>query len=143
LEHDPGVVGKRYQLTTRGTATTLERALAIPGVAAAALRFSSDVADSYDLGQTFQLIAYCGNRLRFEAPVLQSGRRAVHPGEVEVGQGLATALGLRPGSTLAVQFGDGDEARFRVVGVVEAFDNDGRVAYVQPGRSVCDFTGGV
>jgi ABC-type lipoprotein release transport system permease subunit len=142
LEHDPGIVGKRYQLATRGSRSALEHARSLPGVAAAALRFSSDVADSYDLGQTFQLVAYCGDRLRFEAPALESGRRAVRPGEAEVGQGLATALGLRPGSTLAVQFGDGDEARFRVAGVVDALDNDGRMAYVQPGREICHFTGG-
>jgi ABC-type lipoprotein release transport system permease subunit len=142
LEHDPGIVGKRYQLTTRGSRSALQHARSLPGVAAAALRFSSDVADSYDLGQTFQLVAYCGDRLRFEAPALEEGRRAIRAGEAEVGQGLATALGLRPGSTLAAQFRDGDEARFRVVGVVDALDNDGRMAYVQPGRQICDFTGG-
>jgi putative ABC transport system permease protein len=142
LENDPGAVGKRYELTAPGSVGSVARAEAVPGVAAAARRFSFEAADAFDLGQTFQLITYCGDRLRFEAPALQSGRRAVHPGEVEVGMGLATALGLRPGSTLGVQFGDGDEVRFRVVGVVEALENDGRVAYVQPGLQVCQFHGG-
>src|SRR5205085_10397875 len=97
LEHDPGAVGKHYQLTARGSAPALGRIRALPGVGAAAQRFSSDVADSYQLGETFQLIAYCGDRRRFEDPPLQSGRRATRPGQAEVGAGLATALGLRPG----------------------------------------------
>ncbi len=143
LEHDPGVVGKRYQLTTRGSASAVARARTLPGVAAAARRFRFDAADAFDLGQAFQIIAYCGDRLRFEAPALSSGRRAVRPGEAEVGRGLATALGLRPGAALAAAFPDGDEARFGVVGVVDALDNDGRIAYVQPRPRICDFQGGV
>jgi ABC-type lipoprotein release transport system permease subunit len=51
-------------------------------------------------------------------------------------------LGVAPGGTLAVQFGDGEEARFLVTGVVRTLDNDGRVAYVQPGLEVCGFRGG-
>jgi ABC-type lipoprotein release transport system permease subunit len=50
------------------------------------------------------------------------------------GVGLADALGLRPGAMLAVQTAGGDEARFRVVGVVRALEHDGRVAYVRPPR---------
>ncbi len=143
LEHDPGVVGKRYQLTTRGSPGSVQRAEAVPGVVAAARRFRFDVADGYDLGQAFQLVAYCGDRLRFEAPSLSSGRRAAASGEAEVGRGLATALGLRPGSNLVAAFPEGGEIRLRVVGVVDALDNDGRIAYVQPRRSICDFRGGV
>lgn len=142
LEHDPGSVGKRYQLTSPGSRDSVARAEAVPGVAAAARRFSVDAADSFDLGQTFRLVAYCGDRLRFEAPALRAGRRATRPGQIEVGMGLATALGLRPGSTLGAQFGDGDEVRFRVAGVVEALENDGRVAYVQPSVRICRFPGG-
>ncbi len=142
LEHDPGAVGKRYQLTSPGSRDSVARAEAVPGVAAAARRFSFDAADSFDLGQTFRIVAYCGDRLRFEAPALQAGRRATRPGQVEVGMGLATALGLRPGSTLGAQFGDGDEVRFRVTGVVDALENDGRMAYVQPSARVCRFPGG-
>ena len=142
LENDPGALGKRYQLTARGSASTLDAVSAVPGVGAAAQRFSADVADSYQLGESFQLIAYCGDRLRFEAPQLAAGRRATRPGEAEVGQGLASALGLRPGTPLVTQFANGGEARFRVVGVVRAFDNDGRIAYVQPGARICDAGGG-
>jgi hypothetical protein len=143
LERDPGAIGKRYQLTARASAARLPLIRSLPGVAAAAQRFSVTVADSYQLGQTFQLVAYCGDRLRFEAAPLQSGRRAQHPGEAEIGVGLATALGLRPGATMAAQFPDGDEARYSVVGVVNALDNDGRIAYVQPSRRICAFHGGV
>ena len=142
LENDPGVLGKRYQLTARGSASTLDAVSAVPGVGAAAQRFSADVADSYQLGESFQLIAYCGDRLRFEAPQLAAGRRATRPGEAEVGQGLASALGLQPGTPLVTQFANGGEARFRVVGIVRAFDNDGRIAYVQPGARICDAGGG-
>jgi putative ABC transport system permease protein len=142
LENDPGAIGKHYQLTTHSSAAALHRIDRLPGVAAAGQRFSSPVADAYLLGQSFDLVAYCGNRLRFENPPLSAGRRATRPGEAEVGQGLSDPLGLDPGSTLAVQFGDGDEARFRVVGVVRTLENDGRVAFVQPGREVCGFRGG-
>jgi len=142
LEHDPGAVGKRYQLTAHGSAPGLPRIRRLPGVGGAAQRFTIDVADSYQLGEEFQLIAYCGDRLRFEDPPLEAGRRAVRSGEAEVGQGLATALGLRPGARLAVQFPDGDEAVFRVVGVVNALENDGRAAYIQPGAPLCTFHGG-
>jgi len=50
--------------------------------------------------------------------------------------GLAQALNLRPGATLAAQLPSGDEARFRVVGVVRALESEGRIAYVQPSRLV-------
>jgi ABC-type lipoprotein release transport system permease subunit len=53
--------------------------------------------------------------------------------EAEVGVGLAQALGVRMGSTLAVQL-PGGEARFRVVGTVRALDDSGRIAYVRPRR---------
>jgi hypothetical protein len=143
LQHDPGVVGKRYQLTTRGSPSAAARAASLPGVAATARRFRFDAADAFNLGQTFQIVAYCGDRLRFEAPQLHSGRRASAPGEAEVGRGLATALGLHAGSPLVAAFPDGDEIRFRVTGVVDALDNDGRIAYVQSSRSICQFRGGV
>jgi FtsX-like permease family len=142
LEHNPAAVGKRYQLTARGSAPGLAQIRALPGVGDAAQRFTVDVADAYQLGEQFQLVSYCGDRLRFEAPALEAGRRAVRPGEAEVGQGLATALGLRPGARLATQFPDGDQGVFRVVGVVNALENDGRVVYVQPGVPLCRFHGG-
>ena len=142
LENDPATIGKNYQLTSRSSVRELPRIRRLPGVADAAQRFSTPVADSFQLGESFNLVAYCGHRLAFEAPPLSAGRRASRPGEVEVGQGLATALGLVPGSTLAVQFPDGDEARFRVAGIVRTLDNDGRMAYVQSDREICTFRGG-
>ncbi len=142
LENDPTTIGKNYQLTSHSSVRALPRIRRLPGVADAAQRFSTPVVDSFQLGEAFNLVAYCGNRLAFEDPPLSAGRRATRPGEVEVGQGLATALGLVPGSTLAVQFSDGDEARFRVVGIVRTLDNDGRMAYVRPDREFCTFRGG-
>ena len=44
--------------------------------------------------------------------------------------GLADALGLSEGSILAVEFGNGVEARFTVSGIVSSLQSDGRVAYV-------------
>ena len=41
----PGVLGKRYQWTARGSASTLDAVSAVPGVGAAAQRFSADVAN--------------------------------------------------------------------------------------------------
>ena len=107
---------------------------AIPGVAAASERYQAEVADSFRLGEPLRVIAYPGDHTQFEAPPLASGRRVARDGEAEVGVGLADALGLRPGATLAVQTEDGGEVRYRVVGVVRALEHDGRIAYVRPGR---------
>ena len=51
-------------------------------------------------------------------------------GQTEIGEGLAQALGLGPGQTLAIELGTGIELRLRVAGVVSSLDHDGRVAYV-------------
>jgi ABC-type lipoprotein release transport system permease subunit len=134
LEHDPGSVGRRYDLTASLPADRAREVERIPGVAAAAPRYVDDGADSFDLGEPVKLIAFPGDHTRFEAAPLASGRRLSGDGEAEVGQGLADALGLRPGGTLAVQGGTGAEIRFRVVGLARAIDNDGRVAYVRPSR---------
>jgi predicted lysophospholipase L1 biosynthesis ABC-type transport system permease subunit len=142
LENDPSAISKHYQLTTHSSTLALQQIRHLPGVAAAGQRFSSSVADSFQLGESFELVAYCGDRLRFEDPPLAAGNRATLPQQAEVGQGLSDPLGLVPGSTLAVQFGDGDEARFHVTGIVRTLDNDGRVVYVQPGRDICSFRGG-
>src|SRR4029079_16850140 len=75
-----------------------------------------------------------GDPTEFEAPPLAEGRRIQAPNEVEVGVGMADALGLRPGSILAAQIPDGGEARFNVAGIVRALENDGRIAWVQPDR---------
>jgi ABC-type lipoprotein release transport system permease subunit len=139
LRDDPGTVGKRYQLTAQvdGDADLrrlVEDVRAIPGVADAAPRYAADAADSFRLGEPLRLVGYPGDHTRFEAPPLAEGRRLRGPGELEVGLGLADALGLRPGSTLAVQLAGGSEARFRVSGVVRALENDGRIAWVRPDR---------
>ncbi len=143
LREDPGTVGKRYQLTAQVDDDADVGALVsdireIPGVADAAPRYAADAADSYRLGEPLRLVAYPGDHTRFEAPPLAEGRRIRGPGEVEVGLGLADALGLRPGATLATQLPGGGEARFRVAGVVRALENDGRIAWVQPQRLLED-----
>jgi ABC-type lipoprotein release transport system permease subunit len=133
LRDDPATLGKRYQLTTRLPDSETAAVEAIPGVEAAAVRYSTDAVSAFSLGSPLKVIAYSsGDRTRFEAPPLASGRRARGPGEAEVGLGLADALGLRPGSTLAIQPLAQQEVRFRVVGVVRALQDEGRVAYVAP-----------
>jgi ABC-type lipoprotein release transport system permease subunit len=94
-------------------------------------------ADSFALGEPVKLVAFPGDHTRFEDPPLDAGRRLRRNDEAEVGVGLAQALGIGVGSTLAVQLGGRGsigEARFRVVGTVRALDDSGRVAYVRPAR---------
>ena len=134
LRDDPGTVGKRYQLAVALDPARSTEARAIPGVADAGERYSVDAADSFRLGEPLRIVAYPGDHTRFEAPPLAEGRRLRGPDEVEVGLGLADALGLRPGSILAAQLPEGGEARFRVVGVVRALENDGRIAWARPDR---------
>jgi ABC-type lipoprotein release transport system permease subunit len=135
LRDDPATLGKRYQLTTRLPDSATTAVEAIPGVEAAAVRYSTDAVSASSLGSPLKVIAYSsGDRTRFEAPPLASGRRAHGADEAEVGLGLADALGLRPGSTLVIQPLAQQEARFRVVGIVRALQDEGRVAYVAPDR---------
>ncbi len=132
LRDDPGTVGKRYQLTAQIDPSELGAVRAIPGVADAGVRYVVDASDSFRLDRPFRLVAYPGDHTRFESPPLASGRRLRGPHEIEVGLGLADALGLRPGSTLAAQLPNGTEARFRVAGVVRALENNGRIAWTRP-----------
>jgi ABC-type lipoprotein release transport system permease subunit len=134
LRDDPGTVGKRYQLTVQLNGATLDQVRSVPGVADASPRFVTDAADSFRLDKPFRLVAYPGDHTGFEAPPLAAGRRLNGPGEIEVGLGLADALGLRPGSALAAQLPGGEEVRFRVAGVVRALENDGRIAWARPDR---------
>jgi hypothetical protein len=134
LRDDPGTLGKRYQLTARLAADRAPEARAIAGVRDAAPRYEVDAVSATALGSPLRLVAYPGDHTRFEAPVLADGRRLRSAGEAEVGAGLAEAVGLRVGSTLAVQPAAGRELRFRVVGVVRALQDEGRVAYVRPRR---------
>ena len=115
----------------RRAVAALPRLRAIPGVQAAAPRYEVQAADSFALGETIDVIAYPGDHTVFEAPPLVAGRAAARPGR---GRGRAAAwreaLGLSPGSTLAIALSSGRELRLRVAGVVSSLDHDGRVAYV-------------
>jgi ABC-type lipoprotein release transport system permease subunit len=130
LETDPGALGKRYQLTADLPASAAGRVRAIAGVQAAAPRYETEAVDSFSLGETIDIVAYPGDHTTFEAPPLVSGARLRGSREAEVGLGLAQALGLDPGSTLAIELENGRELRLRVAGVVSSLAHDGRVAYV-------------
>ena len=130
LETDPQALGKRYQLTADLPASAVAHVRSIPGVQAVAPRYEEEAVDSYSLGETIDVIAYPGNHTVFEAPPLVSGKRLRGRRQAEVGLGLAQALGLSPGSTLAIQLASGTELRLRVAGVVRSLDHDGRVTYV-------------
>ena len=133
LRDDPGSVGKRYALSASLPPEDVGAVRAIPGVAAASVRYVDRGADSFALGEAVKLLAFPGDHTTFEDPPLASGRRLRSDAEAEIGVGLAQALGIGPGAILAVQLPAG-EARFRIVGTVRALDNDGRVAYVRPPR---------
>jgi|HubBroStandDraft_6_1064221.scaffolds.fasta_scaffold31259_2 ABC-type antimicrobial peptide transport system permease subunit len=137
LETDPQALGKRYQLTAQLPASAAPHVRAIRGVQAVAPRYEEEAVDSYSLGETIDVIAYPGDHTTFENPPLVSGTRLRGGHEAEVGLGLAQALGLAPGSTLAIQLGSGAELRLRVAGVVSSLDHDGRVAYV-PASALLD-----
>jgi ABC-type antimicrobial peptide transport system permease subunit len=134
LRDDPATLGKRYQLTAGVDAARAGEVEAIPGVRDAAPRYEVNAVSATALGSPLRLIAYPGDHTRFEAPALADGRRVRAAGEAEVGAGLADAVGLRVGSILAVQPGVARELRFRVVGIVRALQDEGRVAYVRPRR---------
>jgi hypothetical protein len=134
LRDDPGSVGKRYDLSARLPADRVADVCALPGVADAAPRYVVQGADSFALGEPVKLVAFPGDHTRFEDPPIDAGRRLRSDREAEIGVGLAQALGIGVGSTLAVQLPGGGEARFAVVGTVRALDDNGRVAYVRPGR---------
>lgn len=130
LETDPGALGKRYQLTATLPADRTAAVRALPGVQAAAARYEVQALDSFSLGETIDVIAYPGDHTTFEAPPLTAGHRLRGAGQAEVGAGLAGALGLSPGSVLAIALPSGAELRLRVAGVVSSLDHDGRVAYI-------------
>ncbi len=130
LETDPQALGKRYQLTATLPASAVQHVKRLPGVQAVAPRYEQQAVDSYDLGETIDVVGYPGHASTFEAPPLTAGRRPNKPNEAEVGAGLADALGLSPGSELAIEMPTGKELRLKVAGVVGSFDHDGRIAYV-------------
>ena len=130
LETDPGALGKRYQLTAALPADRAAHVRKLPGVRAVAPRYEVQALDSFSLGETIDVIAYPGAHATFEAPPLTAGRRLSGDREAEVGAGLADALGLVPGSALALALPGGAEVRLRVAGIVSSLDHDGRVAYL-------------
>ncbi|MDA0161480.1 ABC transporter permease [Solirubrobacter ginsenosidimutans] len=134
LREDPGTIGKRYQIAVSLDHSELGAARRLPGVDAVGERYSIDAADSFRLGEPVRLVAYPGDHTNFENPPLAEGRRIRAANEVEVGVGMADALGLQPGSVLAAQIPDGGEVRFRVSGIVRALENDGRIAWVEPDK---------
>jgi ABC-type lipoprotein release transport system permease subunit len=130
LQADPGEIGTRYQLTASLPPSAAPEVRRIPGVQAVQPRYAVEAADSYSLGETVNVIAYPRDHTEFEAPPLASGRRLRGADEAEVGEGLAQALGLDPGSTLALALPSGRELRLRVAGIDNSLQHDGRVAYV-------------
>jgi ABC-type lipoprotein release transport system permease subunit len=132
LRDNPGTLGKRYRTSAVLPADQLPAVRRIPGVLAASERYQVQGADSYSLGEPVRLIGFPGDHTVFEAPPLAAGRRVAGPHEAEVGLGLADALNLRVGGTLAVQLESGGEVRYRIVGIVRALETEGRVAYVRP-----------
>jgi ABC-type antimicrobial peptide transport system permease subunit len=136
LEQNAQTLGTRYQLTVPGYQASLARVRSVGGVVDATRRYETDAADSFDLGESFRLIAFSGDGTRFEAPPLDAGRRVRADDETDVGLGLAQALDLHVGGTLAAQLPSGREVRFRVVGILDALRNEGLLAYVRPRRLV-------
>lgn len=134
LERNAQTLGTRYQLTVPASQTSLAAVRRVPGVVAAAPRYETDAADSFDLGESFTLVGFGGDVTRYEAPPLAAGRRVRADDEVDVGLGLAQALDLHVGAVLAAQLPSGREVRFRVVGIVDALRNEGLIAYVRARR---------
>lgn len=130
LRDDPGTVGKSYSLTANLGEESVGAVERLDGVDAAAPRWRVDASAAYALGQPVRLIAFPQADAGFETPPLAEGRRRARSNEVEVGTGVADALGLRPGSTFAVALASGAEVRLTVSGVVRALENEGRTAYV-------------
>lgn len=130
LRSDPGALGRRYSLLAALPATRTAEVSRIPGVAAVAPRYAVTALDSFSLGETIAVVAYPGDHTTFEAPQLVTGRRLRGADEAEVGAGLARALGLSVGSTLALQLPGGAERRLRVAGIVSSLDHDGRTAFI-------------
>ena len=130
LETDPQALGKRYQLTAALPPSAIKHVRHIAGVQSVAPRYEEQAVDSFSLGETIDVVGYPGNASTFEAPPLTAGHRPHGPKEAEVGAGLADALGLSPGSALAIEMPSGKELRLRVTGIVGSFNHDGRIAYV-------------
>jgi ABC-type antimicrobial peptide transport system permease subunit len=134
LRTSPAAIGRRYQLSVNAPASTATDVARIRGVAAVTPRYTLSAADSFDLGEYFELVAFGADHGAWEAPPLASGRRLRGNGEAEVGLGVAQALNLHLGAILAAQPAGGRELRFRVVGIDRVLQDEGRLVYVRPRR---------
>jgi ABC-type lipoprotein release transport system permease subunit len=134
LNRQPLSVGKRYQLVVDAPASELRRIAGLPQVAGAAPMYTLQVADSFSLDEPFTLVAFGAPPDSYEDPPLSAGTRVRSADEVDVGLGLADALDLHPGGVLAAQLPNGRELRFRVAGIVQALEDQGRIAYVEASR---------
>ena len=133
LRTSPAAIGRRYQLSIEAPVSAERDVERIRGVAAVTPRYQLDAADSFDLGEPFSLVAFGADHGAWEAPVLATGRRLRTDREAEIGLGLAQALNLHVGATLAAQpAGGGRELRLRVVGIDRVLENQGRLVYVRP-----------
>ncbi len=130
LESEPQAIGRAYQLSVDAPPARLGQIRRLPGVAAATTRYDTFASDSFDLGESFEVVAFGADHTAYEAPPLTEGRHLRARNEAEVGLGLAQSLDLHPGSLVAAQLENGREARFRVVGIVRALSQQGRIAYV-------------
>jgi ABC-type antimicrobial peptide transport system permease subunit len=136
LRTSPAAIGRRYQLSVSAPASAAPTVARVHGVAAVTPRYTVSAADSFDLGEYYELVAFGVDHDAWEAPPLASGRRLRSDGEAEVGLGLAQALNLHVGATLAAQPAGGRELRFRVVGIDRILQDEGRLVYVRPRRLV-------
>ena len=133
LREDPGTIGKRYQIAVALDPWLVTRRRRLPGRGRGRRALQRRRRRLVPARRADAADRLPGDHTQFEAPPLAEGRRIRAPNEIEVGVGLADPLGLRPGSVLAAQLSEAEEVRFRVVGIVRALENDGRIGWVQPG----------
>ena len=132
LQNDPGAIGKRFEISADAAdrATDVE---ALPGVARPRPRYALDGLDSFQLGETLNVVAYPGDHTEFEAPPLAEGPAAA---DGRRGRGRA---GTRRRARARGRRHAGRPAPLRRArpasrssGSCGAIDNEGRVAFVKP-----------
>jgi len=79
LRDDPGSVGKRYALSAELPPEQIGAVRAIPGVAAASVRYVDRGADSFALGEPVKLLAFPGDHTKFENPPLVKPTMRMRP----------------------------------------------------------------
>ncbi len=130
VQEEPAALGERYSLLVNDGPQSLDLIRATPGVAAAVIRYEARALDAFELQEPIRIVAFGPGRDRvFAGRPLLSGRRAVEPGDTEVGAGLAQSLGLDVGGRLIAQVEQGGELQLTVTGIVQELAQDGRVAY--------------